>query len=255
MRLLRQSTQVKVPLGPLVDATDGFTLEASVAFGSTDACIIKHDASAIVDISSNTFSSHLGAGLYNVTLTASNTDTLGLLSVIAYDAANRPFRSDYMVVPANVFDSFVLGTDYLDANVHQINGNASSGFLTSTDKLRADVIQINSNAASGFLSGTTMFNADVIQISGDATAANRLEAALDGVTTGTVSTASTTTSVTTTGLGTYSNDHFNGKTMTFTSGDLRGQSTSITDFNGTTNVFTVDALTAAPANTDTFIVQ
>lgn len=254
MNFLRQSTQIKVAVGPMVQLADGGTLLPSISWATTEAYLVKNDASSAVDIGTNTWSSHLGAGLYNVTLTASNTDTLGRLIVVAADTAARPARHEFMVVPANVYDSLVLGTDYLQVDATQFNGNATSGLLTSTDKLRADVIQINSSAASGFLNGTTAINADVVKVSGDSTAADRLEAGLDGVVTGVVSTSSTTTAVTST-LTESTNDHYNGRTLTFTSGNLTGQSTAITDYNGSSKTLTVTELTEAPANADTFIIQ
>jgi len=51
-------------------------------------------------------------------------------------------------------------------------------------------------------------------------------------------------------------DHFNGRIVIFTSGNLAGQATDITDYelNGSNGKFTVTALTEAPANDDTFII-
>lgn len=231
MRLLKQSTAIKVPVGPCVDATDGFTLETAISWATTEAYLMKHDAAALTDIGVNTWSSHLGGGVYNVSLTASNTDTLGLLSIHAHDAAMRPVRSDFTVVPANVYDSLVLGTDYLDANVHQINGNASSGFLTGTDHLKADVQQINANT----------------------TAADNLQKSALGIVSGTVSTGSTTTIVTT-NLSETTNDHYNGRTIVFTSGNLAGQAATVSDYSGSNGQLTVTTLTEAPANTDLFVI-
>lgn len=232
MNILKQSTQIKVPMGPFVDATDGSTLETSITFATTEANVIKHDASAVVDIGVNTWSSHLGGGYYNVTLTASNTDTLGMLVVEAHDTAARPVRREFMVVPANIYDSLILGTDYLQADVIQINGNASSGFLTGTDHLKADVQQINASTA----------------------AADNLSQGALALVTATAQTSSTTT-VVKTNLTEATNDHYNGRTLTFTSGSLAGQSTTISDYSGSSKDLTVVALTEAPSNGDTFVIS
>lgn len=232
MMFLKQSTQVKVPMGPFVDATDGATLETAIAWATTEANIIKHDGSAVVDIGTNTWSSHLGGGYYNVTLTASNTDTLGMLVVEGHDSAARPVRREFMVIPANIYDSLIGGTDYLQTDVLQINGNASSGFLTGTDHLKADVQQINASA----------------------TAADNLSQGALGLVTGTVQTSSTTT-VITTNLTETTNDHYNGRTITFTSGALAGQSSTVSDYSGSSKNLTVTALTEAPTNGDTFVLS
>ena len=49
-------------------------------------------------------------------------------------------------------------------------------------------------------------------------------------------------------------DHYKGRIVTFTSGNLKDQSTDITAYNGTTKVLTVSAMTEAPADTDTFTI-
>ena len=50
-------------------------------------------------------------------------------------------------------------------------------------------------------------------------------------------------------------DHYNGRIITFTSGVLLQQSTDITDYNGTTKAVTVTALTEAPGNGDPFVIS
>lgn len=51
-------------------------------------------------------------------------------------------------------------------------------------------------------------------------------------------------------------DHFNGRIIIFTSGNLSGQAREITDYdlNYGQGTFTVDALTQAPQNNDTFVI-
>ncbi len=230
MIFLKKDTAVKVPVGPCVDATDGATLETAIAWATGEAQLIKHDAAAIVNIGTNTWSAHLGGGMYNVSLTASDTDTLGALTISAHDAAMRPVRVQAMVLASQVWDS-----------------------LFSTDLLQVDATQINGNATSGMLSGTTALNADMVKISGDSVAADNLEESATGIVTGTVSTGSTTTRVTT-ALTEATNDHYNGRTIVFVTGNLAGQAASITDYNGAAKELTVSAMTEAPANGDTFVI-
>lgn len=209
MRILKQSTEVIVPIGPMVDASDGATLESAISFTSGEVALIKHQGASVVNIGGNTYSAHLGGGMYNLTLTASNTDTIGLLSVVAYDAAARPVRQDFMVVPANVYDSIVNGTD----------------------KLEVDAVQISSSTA----------------------AADSLEETTKPVVTGTVQSGSTTT-VITTNLTETQNDHYNGRTILFTSGTQNRVAAEIKDYSGASKQLTVSALPAAPSNGDQFVI-
>ncbi|MDP3899450.1 MAG: hypothetical protein Q8Q23_00005, partial [bacterium] len=65
--------------------------------------------------------------------------------------------------------------------------------------------------------------------------------------------ASTTSFVT--DLTNSTNDFYKNSVLTFTSGDLNGQSRRISAYNGTTKTITLDpALTSAPANNDTFTI-
>jgi hypothetical protein len=255
MQLLKQSTAVKVVIGPLVDASDGFTPETGVTLGTADSAeVLKHDASAVTDISGLTWAAISGAdGLYNLSLTASETDTLGLLTVYVRDnSVCRPVRTEFMVVPANVWDS-LFSTDKLQVDISQFNGNAASTFLSGTTALYADVSKINGNASSGFLTGTDNLKADMVKISGSATPADNLEASASGIKIGEVSTGSSTT-VVTTNLTEATNDHYNGRTIIFTSGALSEQAATISDYNGATKELTVPAMTEAPANGDDFVI-
>ena len=75
------------------------------------------------------------------------------------------------------------------------------------------------------------------------------------VTQSTVSDASPSTTSFDTALTNATNDFYNNAVLTFTSGNLDGQSRRVSDYNGTTNVITLDpALTSAPANSDAFTI-
>lgn len=251
---LKLSTAVKVPVGPMVDATDGFTLETSIALATTEAYLYKHDAAAAVDLGTATLSAHLGGGVYNLSLTASHTDTLGLLTLEVHDAAARPFRVSFMVLPANIYDSLIGGTDYLLTDVFQINGNVSSGFLSGTTNLNTDVIKVNGNASSGLLSGTTALNADVTKISGSSTAADNLEASALGIKAGGVVASGSSTTVIKTNLTETNNDHWNGRAIVFVTGANALVAAAISDYSGTSKDLTISAVPVAPSAGDTFVI-
>lgn len=232
---LKADTDVQIIVGPFLDATDFVTPETGVTLGAADSAeLFKSGSITAVDISGNTFT-HVTGGLYALTLTAANLDTEGSLAIYIGDTnVCKPVRHDYTVVNANVYDSLFAAA--------------------TTDYLQVDALQVNGNATSAMLSGTTALNTDVIKVSGSSAAADGLEAGALGVVSGQVSgSGSTTTSIVTT-LTETTNDHYNGRTIVFTSGDLAGQAATISDYNGPAATLTVSALTAAPVAGVNFVI-
>ena len=202
-QLLRQSTQIKVRIGPAVAVGDGFTPVTTLSLSSADeAELLKADGAATVSISGATFAAITGAdGWYDLTLTTSHTDTVGTLDVVINDdSLILPIFARFQVVEEAVFDAYfaasATGVPALLANM----GSAAPGIVVST-------------CASG----------------------------------------STTTSIAT-NLTEATDDHYNGRIITWTSGVLLGQSRRIDDYNGTSKAITVVATTDAPANTDGFVI-
>jgi hypothetical protein len=64
----------------------------------------------------------------------------------------------------------------------------------------------------------------------------------------------TTTAFKAVGFTESTDDHFIGRVVIFTNGPLKWQATKVTDYTGSTQVFTVEAFTEAPTTADTFIV-
>lgn len=121
MLLLRQATAVAVHIGPLVDATDGFTAETGVTFAANEIDLYKAQSAAAVDISGRTVA-HIAGGVYRLSLIASDTDTLGPLAVVARDSAHRPFRLNAAVVNPNWWDA-MFGGDLLWTDAREIDGS------------------------------------------------------------------------------------------------------------------------------------
>jgi hypothetical protein len=108
---------------------------------------------------------------------------------------------------------------------------------------------------------TATLSADVVSISGDTTAADRLEGLMDGIILAQVNdAAATTTAFAADGFTEATDDHFNGRLITFVSGNLTGQQTDITDYDAAGGAqgnqeFTVTALTEAPGQDDWFVIH
>jgi hypothetical protein len=257
MILLKQSTAATLRLGPFMDATDGVTPETGVTLGAADQAEILKATGATVDISGATFAAITGAGgWYDLSLTTSHTDTLGMLTVVVQDTSVcLPVFARAMVVPANVWDSLVGGTDLIDASVVQWAGTAvatpdTAGYVKSTLKTGTGAGEVS--ITSGVVSANTT------QLGGSATPVTNLAAAAQGIVPGTVDTAgfSPTTTEFETSLTEATADHYNGRLVIFRSGALAGQQTLIQDYalaSGRGH-FTVVAMTEAPGNGDTFAI-
>jgi len=125
---LRQSTEIKVRIGPFLDATDGKTPETSITLGAADqAEILKADGVATVDISGATWAAVTGSdGWYDLTITTSYSDTLGHLTVVVQDdSVCLPVFGEFEVVTTNYWDS-KYSTDKLEVDVTQWLGTAAA---------------------------------------------------------------------------------------------------------------------------------
>lgn len=104
---LAKNKQVVVRVGPAVDITDGFTPEPTLDIATADeAELLKAGGVATVDISGNTWAAITGCdGWFDLTLTASNTDTAGQLVVVVQDdSLCRPVYGHFWVVESgNIF--------------------------------------------------------------------------------------------------------------------------------------------------------
>lgn len=115
--LLRQSTVVTIPLGPFLDPTDGVTEEDAL----TVTVEVSKNNGAFAARNSATAVTHDTEGWYRVELDATDTLNLGPLVVKAQDSASHaPVWREFVVVPANVYDSLVSGADFLEVSVSDI---------------------------------------------------------------------------------------------------------------------------------------
>lgn len=122
MWFLKQSTAVDVVIGPFVDDTDGKTPETALTISQAD-CQLTKNGGAVAQKNSGTAASHLGGGHYKVPLNATDTNTLGHLRLYVNEGGALPAWIDFMVVPANVYDSLIGGSDALQVHANEITAN------------------------------------------------------------------------------------------------------------------------------------
>jgi hypothetical protein len=128
MQFLKYNTAATVTMGPFVDKGDGVTPETGLAAGTVDEIgVYKHDATALTDISGTTTFTHRAGGMYTMTLSTSDTNTVGRMTAyVRDDSVCLPVWKDFMVLPANVYDSFVAGSDYMQVDAVEISGDSTA---------------------------------------------------------------------------------------------------------------------------------
>ncbi len=158
-----------------------------------------------------------------------------------------------------VHDNSVLGYALATANVSTFDRTTESLAGLSGDlnvgiaDIQADTDNIQARIPAALTAGGNM-KSDLLAQNGSTTAADNIRGGGLGLVLSTCAAGSTTTSIVT-NLTEATNDHYNGRVITFTNAALLGQTSSISAYDGATKTLTVVALTEAPANTDTFVIS
>ncbi len=137
-QFLKQSTAHTFRIGPFVDSTDGVTAETGLTIAQADLQISKAGG-AFAQTSASPTTTHDVDGWYQCPLTSTDTNTVGSLTVQIVMAGALPVWKEFVVMPANVYDSLVGGTDLLDVNTAQWLGTAcatpdTAGYVKTTIK-------------------------------------------------------------------------------------------------------------------------
>lgn len=152
MRFLRTNTAVIVTVGPFYDRTDGVTIETALTItneritltadtdaGAAPTNILDNIAGATAGTANDlNYITGNDAGMMQLELAAADVNRLGRMFLSITDAANHvPVFHEFIVLPAMIYDAFVLGTDVLDASITQILGTATATPAT------AGIIEVN----------------------------------------------------------------------------------------------------------------
>lgn len=127
---LKQSTaSQEVPLGYFLDSTDGNTEETALTIANTDIKLWKSGATSLVNKNSGG-ATHMANGLYYAVLDATDTDTLGPLVIFVHVAGALPVRLECQVLPANVYEALVAGSEWLETTTLRNDVSISGTTLT-----------------------------------------------------------------------------------------------------------------------------
>lgn len=173
-------------------------------------------------------------------------------ALTAYDPPTNAEMEARTLASASYATAAALAT--VDSNVDAILVDTGTTLDGKIDTIDTVVDAIKAKTDSLTFTTANQVDANALAISGSTTAATNLEEGAEALVPGTCAASSTTTTINT-NLTETTDDHYNGRVITFVSGDLTGQSTNITDYNGTTKALTVTALTEAPAENDAFVIS
>lgn len=124
MQWLKQSTAVTLKIGPFVDETDGKTAEAGLTIAQADVRLSMNGGNMAQKTEASACT-HDEIGVYDCPVDGTDTGTLGRLQLFVHESGALPVWHEFMVVPANVWDSF-FGADYLQIDVEQLDGDATA---------------------------------------------------------------------------------------------------------------------------------
>lgn len=121
--ILRQSTAVDVLIGPFVDSTNGNDEEDGLTIAQADVRLSKN-GQAGAQKNDNTTCAHDADGFYNCELDATDTDTVGQLTLYVHVAGALCARHDYQVIEEAIYDALYAAsaTGLLPSNATQFAG-------------------------------------------------------------------------------------------------------------------------------------
>jgi hypothetical protein len=148
MLFLKQSTAVIVKLGPFLDETNGKDAETGLTISQADIRLSKNGG-AYAQSHNAAGATHDEKGNYGVPLDTTDTGTLGTLRVHIHESGALPVWQDFMVVPANVWDS-LFASDKLQVHAAEISNGLITADAIATDAISAAKIAANAIGSSEF---------------------------------------------------------------------------------------------------------
>lgn len=232
---LKQSVAVTALLGPFVDNTDGFTAETGLTIAQADVRLSKNTG-AFAQKSETTTCTHMENGYYSCLLNTTDTNTLGILRIAVNESGALPVWQDYMVMPANVYDS-LFGADQLQVHVNEMTAGIITATVLATDTITAAKIAADAIGVSEFAAATIAAIADAVwdELASDHIISNTFGQRLRIGSQGTAQAGAAGTITLTSGASAVDN-YFKGMLVIITGGTGAGQSRYIHTYTGSSKV-------------------
>lgn len=238
-------TAIVMVVGPLIDDTDFKTVEEAIAYDAAgmDVSLIVEKTDGTTAVTAITLTTvgvndwvHVDGGKYSVEITAAQNTEKGIGFVQGICTGVLIFESPrYDIVPSNVYDSFVKGTDVLQADVTQLSGDTAAA--NNLEATYDGTGYVNDLAPPTQAQIERLL--DVMEV--------RYDLSINDLS------ATTTKFITT--LTETDSKFWERAAILFTSGTNDGQMRRIKAYNGITKEITVQTpLSVAPSNGDTFVI-
>lgn len=154
---LKQSTSIEVKVGPFVSSTDGVTPQTSLTITSSEVLLSKNEGDWAAKNESTSLV-HESNGFYRCLLNTTDTNTLALLRYQIAESGCLPVWGSFLVVPANVYDSF-FSTDFLQVDVISL----ANGVITDAAIAASGTTKIRSVTFGTADSGSTTTMVDAMR--------------------------------------------------------------------------------------------
>lgn len=130
---LRQSTSQVVRFGPCLDKTDNVTEETGLTLAQADMRLSK-DGGVYAQKNASGNATHDSNGHYSTTLDATDTATVGILTLSIQQPANMlPVQENYYVVEEAVYDNLYAASATGPATKADVKTEIDAGLRTTTD--------------------------------------------------------------------------------------------------------------------------
>lgn len=147
-QILKQSTAATIKYGPMVSATDGVTKLTSLT-DDADHVLLSKNGGALTAKNSTTDQVHDTQGYWAVHLDATDTATVGILTVAWPDPNALDIPQTYTILPAGSYDALFAGGT-LPANVTHWDDEA----VATPDTAGYPVVTVKAGTGSGELDVT-----------------------------------------------------------------------------------------------------
>jgi hypothetical protein len=180
---LKESTAVTLKVGPFLDSTDGVTAETGLTISQSDVLLSKN-GSAFTQKNDATACTHDTGGWYGCPINITDTNTRGNLQLSIQESGALPVFHDYLIFPANPYDSLITATDTLWSDIQEVSGTAITD--NSDGRLEVNVEEISDVSVS---TTTAQLGVNVVNVGGTAQTANDNGADINSILTYSVSSA------------------------------------------------------------------
>jgi len=231
---LKQSTAVTIKVGPFVDEDDGKTAEDSLTISQGDVRLSKNGGN-MAQKNEATSLTHDEIGMYDCPINTTDTNTLGILTVNVHESGALPVRMDFMVLPANVWDSF-FGADALQVHAVEIANDLITAASIAANAIGSAEIADGAITAAKIATGAV----DADALAADAVSEIAAAIASPSINTTTIATLASQTSFTLT-AGSADDNAYNGcvAVITDASSAVQKAVAVVLDYTGSTKTVTL----------------